>query len=141
MEIESFLAHVKQWAEQQSDIQGVMLVGSYARGQARMDSDVDLVILTVSPQRYLDSISFADNFGSVSKWQKEDWGRVTCVRVWYHDGLEVEYGIALPDWASRPLDSGTVQVVADGMQVVFDRDGSLTSLSRTATENTDPGAF
>jgi predicted nucleotidyltransferase len=72
MKIESFLAQVKQWAEQQSDIKGVLLVGSYARGAARADSDIDLVILTTSPRRYLDNMSFADHFGSVSKWEKED---------------------------------------------------------------------
>lgn len=141
MRIESFLAQVKQWAEQQSDIKGVLLVGSYARGAARTDSDVDLVILTASPQRYIDCISFADNFGSVAKWEKEDWGRVTSLRVWYQDGLEVEYGIARPDWASQPLDAGTLQVVSDGMQIVFDRDGSLNWLSRTTAQNTNPSTF
>ncbi len=128
MKIESFLAQVKQWAGQQSDIKGVLLVGSYTKGAARADSDVDLIILTADPQHYIDRISFAENFGSVSKWEKEDWGRVTSLRVWYQDGLEVEYGIALPDWASQPLDLGTLQVVSDGMQIVFDRDDSLSWL-------------
>jgi predicted nucleotidyltransferase len=134
MEMERFLAQVKLWAEQQSDIKGVLLVGSYARGAARTDSDVDLVILTVRPERYLDSTSFPDNFGPVSKWEMEDWGRVTSLRVWYQNGLEVEYGIALPDWASQPLGSGTLQVISNGMQIVFDRDGSLNWLSRTAVK-------
>jgi predicted nucleotidyltransferase len=141
MKLESFLAQVKQWAEQQSDIKGVLLVGSYARGAARTDSDVDLIILTASPQHYLDSISFADNFGSVAKWEKEDWGRVTSLRVWYQDGFEVEYGIAWPDWASQPLDAGTLQVVSAGMQIVFDRDGLLNRLSRTTVQNTNPSTF
>jgi predicted nucleotidyltransferase len=129
MRIKGFLSQVKAWTEQQADIKGVLLVGSYARGVARADSDVDLVILTTKPERYLDSVSFAENFGSVSKWEKEDWGRVTSVRVWYQDGLEVEYGITLPDWVAQPLDSGTLRVVSDGMQIVFDRDGSLSWLS------------
>jgi predicted nucleotidyltransferase len=130
MEIEKFLAQVKRWAEQQSDIQAVLLVGSFARGTARADSDIDLVILTTSPQDYLDRLTFADHFGSVSKWEKEDWGKITSLRVWYEDGSEVEYGIALPDWAIQPLDPGTLRVISDGMQIVFDRDGSLNWLSR-----------
>ncbi len=128
MEIEQFLSQVKTWAEQQPDITGVLLVGSYARGTARPDSDVDLMVLTTSPQRYLDDISFADRFGAVAKWVIEDWGRVTSVRVWYKDGLEVEYGITDPDWAAQPLDAGTRRVISDGMRVLFDRDGSLSRL-------------
>jgi predicted nucleotidyltransferase len=133
MMLEDLMAKVKQWAEKQLDIQGVLLVGSYARGAARPDSDVDLVILTDCPARYLDGISFSGNFGSVSKWQKEAWGKVTSVRVWYQDGLEVEYGIALPDWASQPLDPGTFRVLSDGMQIVYDREGSLNRISNTIT--------
>ena len=127
MELQHFLAAIKAWAEDQPDIQGVLLVGSHARGTARPDSDVDLVVLTTSPERYLDSISFAEKFGPVSKWAKEDWGAVTSMRVWYQHGLEVEYGIALPAWAALPLDPGTHQVISDGMQIIFDRDGSLKS--------------
>ena len=35
------------------DICGLALVGSWARGTARADSDVDLVVLTSHPDRYL----------------------------------------------------------------------------------------
>jgi uncharacterized protein len=125
MEIENLLVAVKRWAEDQPEIQGVLLVGSHARGTARPDSDVDLVILTDNPKRYLDSASFAEDWGAVSKWQVEDWGKVTALRVWYADGLEVEYGFALPDWAAQPLDPGTRQVIAEGMRVVFDRVGTI----------------
>ncbi len=125
MEIDEFLRRVQEWAEQQADIEAVLLVGSYARGAARPDSDVDLVILTTRPERYVDSVSFAGQFGSISKWQTEDWGRVTSQRVWYQDGLEVEFGITLPDWSARPLDPGTRAVLSDGAQAVFDRSGAL----------------
>ncbi len=133
METQNFLAKIKTWAAEQPDIQGVVLVGSYARGAARPDSDVDLVVLTTNPKRYLDSCAFAEKFGPVSSWQKEDWGAVTSLRVWYQDGLEVEYGVSLPAWAALPLDPGTLQVVSDGMQIIFDRDGSITSNLLAAT--------
>jgi predicted nucleotidyltransferase len=125
MEIEGFLSLIKGWAERQEDVKGVLLVGSYARGAAREDSDVDIVILTIKPELYLDSISFAENFGSISKWEKEYWGSITSIRVWYQEGLEIEFGITLPDWASQPLDPGTLRVISDGMQIVFDREGSF----------------
>ncbi|MGH2704321.1 MAG: nucleotidyltransferase domain-containing protein [Actinomycetota bacterium] len=34
------------------DVCGVAIVGSWARGEARADSDLDLVILTEDPSRY-----------------------------------------------------------------------------------------
>lgn len=130
VEIETFLLQFKAWAEQQADISGVLLVGSHARGTARADSDVDLVILTTNSVRYLDNISYAENFGAVVKWEKENWGRVTSIRVWYQDGLEVEFGITLPNWASLPVDPGTRRVVSDGVQIIFDREGSLNWLNK-----------
>ncbi len=130
MTFNSFLSRVTEWAEQQPDVRGVLLVGSYARGTARPDSDVDLVILTVEPERYIDSIAFAEQFGPISRWQKEDWGRVISMRVWYQDGLEVEYGFALLDWAEPPVDPGTQRVLDDGVKVLFDRDGALGSLTQ-----------
>ncbi len=133
MEVQNFLAGIKTWGEKQPDIQGVVLVGSHARGTARPDSDVDLVILTVKPERYINSCAFAEKFGPFSEWQKEDWGAVTSMRVWYQDGLEVEYGITLPSWAALPLDPGTLQVVSDGMRIIFDREGSLKSNLSAAT--------
>ncbi|MBI5300706.1 MAG: nucleotidyltransferase domain-containing protein [Chloroflexi bacterium] len=129
MTFSTLLSHLTTWAEQQPDITGVLLVGSYARGTARPDSDVDLVVLTTQPQRYLNSISFAEQFGAISKWQKEAWGKVTSIRVWYRDGLEIEFGITQPAWAKHPLDAGTRQVISDGMQIVFDRVGSLNWLA------------
>ncbi len=134
MHLEHFLSPIRQWAEQQPDIRGVLLVGSHARHAARPDSDVDLVILTDCPERYVDSIDFAERLGAVSRWQKEDWGRVTSVRVWYEDGLEVEYGFTRPDWACEPLDPGTRRVISDGLDIVFDRDGSLAGLARSASQ-------
>lgn len=119
------LQAVTRWAEQQADITGVLLVGSYARGAARADSDVDLVILTDRPQIYLDSISWAKTFGDVSRWQKEDWGELTSVRVWYAGGLEVEFGVTLPDWAAPPMDAGTRRVVSGGVQKIYERKGKM----------------
>ncbi len=125
MKIDRLLAQIKGWAEAQRDITGVLLVGYHARGTARADSDVDLVILTIQPEAYLESISFAERFGSISASQKEDWGRVTSVRVWYEGGPEVEFGFTRPDWAAPPLDAGTRRVLSDGARVLFDREGWL----------------
>lgn len=94
-DIRDFLNSFVAWASEQPDVQGIALVGSYARGAARDDSDIDLVILTDQPKRYLEDIIWTQYFGTVEKHQTEDYGKLTSLRAWYQDGVEVEYGITM----------------------------------------------
>lgn len=119
---------VQVWAETRPDVLGVALVGSYARQAARPDSDVDLVVVCESPSAFLENAAWIGAFGRPIRTGREDWGRVTSVRVWYAGGLEVEFGIADAAWAEAPLDEGTRRVVQDGCIVLFDRVGVLTGL-------------
>ena len=48
------LRRVAAWAAKRPDIVAVVLVGSYARGRPGMGSDVDLVVVTTDPGRYLE---------------------------------------------------------------------------------------
>jgi predicted nucleotidyltransferase len=125
--IERFLSAVESWASAQPDIVAVALLGSHARGTAKSTSDVDLVILTSRPQRYLQATEWATTFGSVAKQSVEDWGKVTSLRVWYEDGNEVEFGITTPDWVVHPIDTGTWSVISDGIRILFDRHEFLAS--------------
>jgi predicted nucleotidyltransferase len=119
--IRDFLDAFIAWASDQPDMQGIALVGSYARGEARDDSDIDLVILTDQPRKYLVHIQWAERFGTIEKHQSEDYGKLSSLRVWYRDGVEMEYGITTPDWAAFPLDAGTREVIRGGMIVLFER--------------------
>jgi predicted nucleotidyltransferase len=119
--IRDFLDTFVPWASMQEDIQGIALVGSYARGVAKEDSDIDLVILTDHPQIYLADLKWTERFGVVEKHQVEDYGKLISLRVWYQGGHEVEYGITTPDWAATPLDAGTREVILGGMVVLFER--------------------
>lgn len=117
---------VTSWAENQVDIVSVALVGSHARGTARSDSDVDLVIQCQRPARYLKDVTWISEFGVVQSVSIEDWGVVQSVRVLYADGPEVEYGVTSSEWVTFPLDEGTITVLRDGVLILLDRDGSLT---------------
>jgi predicted nucleotidyltransferase len=119
--IAPFLGDVAQWASARTDIRGVALAGSHARGQARIDSDIDLVLLVDDPEKYLRHPEWAEQFGGVANQRVEYYGMVTSLRVWYSDGREVEYGITTPRWAAEPLDEGTRRVIRDGMRVLFER--------------------
>jgi predicted nucleotidyltransferase len=120
-----FLDKVKQWAETKSDIIGLALVGSYARNEARADSDIDLVLLASQPQNFVNDSEWIKDFGLVKSYEVEDWGLVTSLRVYYEDGLEVEYGFTSSEWVRSPIDEGTRQVISDGMQILLDKEGLL----------------
>jgi predicted nucleotidyltransferase len=124
--IRDFLNAFVDWASDGEGLQAIALVGSYACGEARDDSDIDLVILTDQPSKYLDDIKWTERFGVVEKQQTEDYGKLISLRVWYQNGPEVEYGITTPEWAAAPLDAGTQEVMSGGMIVLFER-GNLLS--------------
>jgi predicted nucleotidyltransferase len=93
--IQDFLNAFINWASAQEDVDGIVLVGSYARGAARADSDIDLVLLTDQPQKYLEDLKWVERFGLLEKHQTEDYRRLISIRVWYQNGVEVEYGITM----------------------------------------------
>ena len=130
MSIASLLEELAAWAATRPDVVAVGLVGSHARGTARPDSDVDVVILCRSPDAMLEG-DWPSLFGEVESQAVEDYGALKSVRVFYRNALEVEFGVADPDWARMPLDAGTKAVLADGAQIVFDP-GHLLELARRA---------
>ena len=116
--IPNFLFEFKRWASTQDQIQAVALVGSHARGTATHESDVDLIVIVSLPNVYLKFQQWTALFGDVARQQIEDYGLCTSLRVWYSDGLEVEYGFCGDTW---PLDEGSRDVIARGMRVLFER--------------------
>src|SRR5262249_31986402 len=124
-----FLDRLRAWVEPREDVRALVIVGSVARGDARPDSDLDLVLLANYPKRYLDSVDWVSDFGAAERVELESYGKVTSVRAAYPNGLEVEYAIAAADWASEPFDTGTAEVARNGIVVLLDRDGNATRLA------------
>ena len=136
--IVEFLNSVIVWATNQPGMSGVALVGSHARGEARPDSDIDLVLLCTEPQTLLSDTLWVQDFGEVETRQTEDWGMVTSLRVHYQSGLEVEFGLTTPQWASLPVDPGTGSVVLHGMQILMDPMGLLARLQEAVATPASP---
>lgn len=124
-QVQDLLYKVTRWAEDQPKILGLALVGSQARDEARSDSDVDLILLATEPQIFINDSEWINIFGSVKSCVLEDWGLVTSLRINYHEGLEVEYGLTSREWANEPIDEGTHRVILDGMQILLDKTGLL----------------
>ncbi|MHB8778169.1 MAG: nucleotidyltransferase domain-containing protein [Anaerolineales bacterium] len=133
-QVHILLKEVTKWAESRPEILGVALVGSYARDEARADSDVDFVLLASEPQELINKPEWVNAFGLVKSCTVEDWGLVTSLRVYYRDGLEVEYGLTSSDWAGKPIDAGARQVILDGMKILLDRVGILSRALREVTD-------
>jgi predicted nucleotidyltransferase len=53
--VNDFLVELRQWAAERCDILALAVIGSHARGTARPDSDVDVVIIVDDPAKYWES--------------------------------------------------------------------------------------
>lgn len=127
-EVRSVVDMVVEWAAEREDVRGVVLVGSWARGTARMDSDVDIVVLTddvpYSGAGVWTGLLGAEVIRSV------EWGPLREIRVRRQSGLVVEIGVTPVSWADTdPVDAGTHRVIDDGHRVVHDPAGVLARLS------------
>ena len=131
-EVRNLLARLRKWAQGRPDVVAVGLVGSWAQGDARMDSDVDVVVLTENRAPYLEDDAWVYEMGGVELVWTRRWGPMTERRFVLPSGLEVELGVAPPSWAATdPVDEGMRRVVTDGMSVVYDPKGILARLRDT----------
>jgi uncharacterized protein len=127
---ETFLGKFINWAACESSVIGAVLVGSHARGSARADSDIDIVIITQNSTFLLEHNEWIEHFGEVSKLKDEDWGAVQARRVFYKNGVEIEFGITIPAWLeTNPIDPGTEHVMKEGYKILIDKSGLLSSFA------------
>jgi aminoglycoside 6-adenylyltransferase len=128
-EVQRIIRQATQWAAARPDIRAVLLVGSWARGAAQPDSDVDLVVLTTAPESYPPDGAWTRELGAVGVSRVKQWGPVAERRLVLPSGLEVEVGIGPLSWAKTdPLDAGTCEVVRDGSRILHDPDGRMLRL-------------
>ena len=123
-----FLEKVTSWVSTQTDIIALILVGSCATGTDTSSSDIDLVLITRNPQAYIRSSAWVQVFGCIERKQTEHYGKLTSLRVFYSNGLEMEFGITDKSWIALPLDEGTLGVLRDGSRVLYERDASISEI-------------
>jgi hypothetical protein len=133
--VETILAKVVRWASHRGAVCAVALVGSWARGAARDDSDVDLVLLGPDPlwfrqhDQWLNEIDWHSVGSTVATWRDADYGILWSRHLQLADGTEIEFGFAPLAWASvDPIDPGTFQVVSHGCRILYDPQGLLEEL-------------
>jgi hypothetical protein len=132
MPLSPVLTAILAWATGHPRILALALVGSHARGEARDDSDIDLLFLTVAPDHFraawLDEIDWPA--GSRLAFTRDaSYGAVWSRHVGFSGGPEIEFSFAELSWACLdPLESGTRRVASDGLQILYDPDGRLAAL-------------
>lgn len=127
-EVRSVVDTVVGGAAERAEVRGVLVVGSWARGTARMDSDVDVVVLTGNVHYSVAGVWTGLLGGEMVR--SAEWGALREIRVRRPSGLVVEIGVTPVSWADTdPVDAGTHRVIDDGHRVVHDPAGVLARLS------------
>ncbi len=131
-EIEALLQAVEGWARRQPDISALMLFGSWARGEAREASDLDIKVICDEPATYTEISWLNDiDWGAATlrdglAESKGDYVRVLARMV---PPIDLEFSISSPAWCEKsPLPLGTAKVMGNGTRILFDRDGLLAQL-------------
>jgi predicted nucleotidyltransferase len=133
-EVEDLVSRIAGWARTHPDIRAVALVGSWARGQAGPNSDVDVVVLTDDPPTYLERSEWAAEIGG-ELIATRPWGAITERRLRFPSGLEVDVGVGRPSWAAiDPADLGTRAVVRGGLKIIDDPEGILAALAAASAQ-------
>ncbi|MGI9641587.1 MAG: nucleotidyltransferase domain-containing protein [Acidimicrobiia bacterium] len=135
-EFASIRETIRSWAVGDAAIVAVALVGSWARGEPRMDSDADVLVLTET-DRFVEQDDWVSHLcGShAALVRTADWGALTERRVRLRSGFEIEFGFAKPSWAEiAPMDPGTREVITDGCETWYDPNNLLRRLLDAAVE-------
>lgn len=131
-EVRKLLHDLAAWCSQRADVRALALVGSRARDDATCDSDVDVVLLTTDPGRYLATDDWALALGAKVVATRR-WGVLTERRLLLETGMEVDFGVVDLSWAAiAPLEEGTAKVARDGLIPVYDPDSVLERLKHAA---------
>ena len=129
LEVERLIGAVREWSGGRPDVRAVGLVGSWARGEASAESDVDLVLLAEDPAAYTESDEWALELGAAGVVATRPWGVVVERRLQLAGGLEVDVAVGALSWAATaPLDEGTARVAGAGLVALHDPDGLLARL-------------
>jgi len=131
-----------RWAETRSDLRAAVVVGSRARVDQPADewADLDVIVVTTGPERYLSTASWVESIGNplLTFVEPTATGDEMERRVLFEGMLDVDFSI-IPEERARQLLNERLppQVVAQisdtfsrGVRVLLDKDGLGAQLLR-----------
>src|SRR6476619_4989855 len=123
---------VKGFVGSTDDLRALGVGGSWARGNPRPDSDLDLIIIAQNPntwrrrQQWVRELPF-DRFGfSYNDHHTATSGLVWSAHIELEPDAELELTLAPKSWASLvPIDAGTRHVLTHAFKLGVDKDRRL----------------
>ena len=135
-EAQSLINFVSEIVTEREDFRAAALCGSWARGNARDLSDLDIVIIAREPNQlrckpsWIVELPFGRAGFRYVKHRTATYGAVWSAHVELEPRAELELSIAGKTWAALdPIDPGTRYVITDAFKILVDKDGSLGRLS------------
>ena len=124
---EEFVNQFRIWAENRSDIRAVIIIGSRARTVQPADewSDLDLVLVTTDPDRYLLQTDWLNQFGTVRITFLEQIavGNGKERRVLFDGALDVDFVPVTSEFMEELLrHPAGQQMISNGFRIIVDKD-------------------
>ncbi|WP_445383082.1 nucleotidyltransferase domain-containing protein [Robiginitalea sp. IMCC43444] len=126
MDIQPIISRVKHFVSKREDVLALALCGSYARGAAGPHSDIDLLFLVSSKvllknSEWLQELNLHGMDDAIISHRDVTYGNVWSRHVSLRSGSKIEFTFAEQCWAATdPTDPGTIKVVRDGFQILYD---------------------
>jgi len=117
---EQFVQNLEAFAAAEASIEAVVIVGSWANGTAKPESDIDVIMVTSSTDRLLSEYTWVYKFGRSLSSDEEDYDLVHVLRAFYDGGMEVEFGITTEAWLADDQLKATGKILDTGCKVVYD---------------------
>ena len=134
-ESDRLLAVLQVLVQGRDDLRALAVCGSWARGNPRPDSDLDVLIIAKDPeslrrsQKWIPELNFSQAGFRYVGHTDARYGAVWSAHIELEPEAELELTITGEDWASAdPIDPGTRSVVSDAFRIVSDKDGALERL-------------
>jgi len=137
---EELIARIVDWSHARDDVRAVVLFGSRAQPDGRVDDmsdvDIELTFAVVTPE--LLAGSWWRDFGVV--WTAFSHDPLPVWSLVYEGGLAVDLSIVDPDRIAGMVAAGKLSRVWErGYRVLLDRDGSTRGLPAPSGTMPDPG--
>lgn len=140
-EAHALIAIIQELVRARDDLRAMAVCGSWARGNPRPHSDVDLLIIAQDPERlcrsqeWIREMRFCDASFRYVGHQGSAYGAVWSAHIELEPQAELELTFAEESWASvDPVDPGTRGIVIDAFNIVVDKDGVLRRLQSACSE-------
>ena len=123
------------WAQSEADLRAAMIIGSRSREDHPADewADLDIVIFTSTPQRYIGSVEWLDNIDPpwltfIESTPDGGWER----RALFAPGLDVDFAIIPAQYLDSLLNTTLppmwVDIFRRGARILLDKDGAVAQL-------------